>query len=187
MCHNLGGLDIISPSQLITYEHHGDWYRFGAKNPSVVNTGTNNSAVSNWGNLPVYFVDADWPDAIPADPVIIGNPCPAGWRLPTYLEWDAVGYSFNNPQANVPAATWATGMTVFSNLKKLGNDLMLPSAGYRTNSDGALGGRSYGGSYWSSVGAGSSDCWFMNFISESLHMNEATRDFGASVRCVQAE
>jgi hypothetical protein len=81
MCHNLGGIDIISPSQLITYGHHGDWYRFGAKNPSLVNAGTNNSAVSGWSSLPVYSVDADWPDAIPADPVIIGNPCPSRRRL----------------------------------------------------------------------------------------------------------
>jgi hypothetical protein len=26
MCHNLGGLDIISSSQLITYEHPNDRY-----------------------------------------------------------------------------------------------------------------------------------------------------------------
>ncbi|MDR2086341.1 MAG: hypothetical protein LBP72_04115, partial [Dysgonamonadaceae bacterium] len=35
MCHNLGGLDIISSSQLITRAHHGDWYRFGADTVSM--------------------------------------------------------------------------------------------------------------------------------------------------------
>jgi hypothetical protein len=46
MCHNLGGLDIISPSQLITREHHGDWYRFGAKNASMKNTPANDGSTA---------------------------------------------------------------------------------------------------------------------------------------------
>ncbi|MDR2085622.1 MAG: hypothetical protein LBP72_00435 [Dysgonamonadaceae bacterium] len=30
-CHNLDGLDIISPSQIVTRAHHGDWYRWGSQ------------------------------------------------------------------------------------------------------------------------------------------------------------
>jgi hypothetical protein len=93
MCHNLGGLDIISPSQLITYEHHGDWYRFGAKEPSLVNNGINNGS-QGWLNEtdanPTYYGPTtgyaknnnswDWPDALANYEDVIGNPCPAGWR-----------------------------------------------------------------------------------------------------------
>jgi uncharacterized protein (TIGR02145 family) len=182
MCHNLGGIDIISPSQLITYEHHGDWYRFGAKNLSVVNTGTNNSAVIDWNSLPVYSDDADWPSVLNDN---IGNPCPAGWRLPTDPEWTNV--INNNNYANVPAATWASGETVFSNLKKLGDDLILPSAGYRNTSGGLLGNRGYYGYYWSSTGYGSGYGWRMGVTSGSPDVGYANRKNGFSVRCVQAE
>jgi uncharacterized protein (TIGR02145 family) len=187
MCHNLGGIDIISPSQLITYEHHGDWYRFGAKNPSLVNTGTNNAAVTNWTtashpDYPFYNESADWPDNH-ADPAF-GNPCPAGWRLPTWGEWENVR---NNNYANVPAATWSSGETVFSNLKKLGDDLMFPAAGWRVYSTGSLDGRGIGGYYWSSTGDGTSNGWYVYFNSGSPGVGHTARSYGFSVRCVQAE
>jgi uncharacterized protein (TIGR02145 family) len=199
MCHNLGGIDIISPSQLITYEHHGDWYRFGAKNPSLVNTGTNNGS-QGWTTessaTPPYYAQEtgysgsgiwDWPDALAGHETVIGNPCPAGWRLPTDPEWTAVITASYNPQANVSAATWSSGETVFSNLKKLGDDLMLPAAGLRDNSGGSLGARGGYGYYWSSTGYSSIYGRYMAFYSGSPTVNYTNRSYGFSVRCVQAE
>jgi uncharacterized protein (TIGR02145 family) len=186
MCHNLGGIDIISPSQLITYEHHGDWYRFGAKNYSLKNEGTNNGTVTGWSSFPVYSVDADWPDAIPADPVIIGNPCPAGWRLPTNGEWTNV--LANNNYAHVPVSwTYNSDAELFSHLKKLGDDLMFPATGYRSYSGGSLYYRGYDGYCWSSTGDGSSNGRCMHFASGSPNVGYAYRSDGLPVRCVQAE
>jgi uncharacterized protein (TIGR02145 family) len=199
MCHNLGGIDIISPSQLITYQHHGDWYRFGVKNPSLVNTGINNGS-QGWstgnGATPTYYAAEtkysgsgvwDWPDALAGYETVIANPCPAGWRLLTAAEWTDVATDSYNPQANVPAATWANGETVFSNLKKLGDDLMLPVTGYRNNSNGSLTERGFIGYYWTSTGFASNYSYYMRFASRSPSMLYTVRSTGFSVRCVQAE
>jgi hypothetical protein len=84
MCHNLGGLDIISPLQITTRAHHGDWYRFGAKTASMENTeyhDTNN----DWNDSNYQDSDDHWKPA--------NNPCPAGWRLPTRAEYEGVTYN----------------------------------------------------------------------------------------------
>jgi uncharacterized protein (TIGR02145 family) len=193
MCHNLGGLDIISPSQLITYKHQGDWYRFGTKAPSLVNDGTNN--VLNWiesGNSafpPYYSSDAgypnagNWPDDLNAD---IGNPCPAGWKLPTNDEWKAV--ITNNTATNVPASWVSASALTFSNLKKLGNELMLPAAGGRTSAATAEG-QGNSGRYYSSTNYKSNYAWYMRFNNDAnlYTSNVAYRSSPLSVRCIAAE
>jgi uncharacterized protein (TIGR02145 family) len=190
MCHNLGGLDIISSSQLITYEHHGNWYRFGVKNLSVVNTGTNNGAADNWNSLP-YSTSGDWPDN-DANPAY-GNPCPAGWRLPDTGELGAIinRDADNNTLAtinlltNVPAS-WLGGGT-FSNLKKSGDYLYLPITGIRSGDDGALYNRGIRSDYWSSKGNTSYGC-ALEFNSNNTNINKVLgRLSGFPVRCIEAE
>jgi uncharacterized protein (TIGR02145 family) len=197
MCHNLGGLDIISPSQLITYEHHGDWYRFGAKKPSLVNTGTNNGSqdwtYGSYGAIPPYYAQEtgyaqdnsnwNWPDVLDDD---IGNPCPAGWRLPTEPEWS--GAYGRNTQAYVPDP-WITSqdnLSVFSNLKKLGDDLMLPIAGQRNYTyNGLLSARGTSGYYWSSTGYNENNSRYVSFSSVNSSIITSVRRIGLSVRCTE--
>jgi uncharacterized protein (TIGR02145 family) len=204
MCHNLGGLDIISSSQLITYEHHGNWYRFGAKAPSVVNEGTNNGAPQGWtynvtGATPPYYAEVtgytqnnsswDWPDALAGYAEIIANPCPAGWRLPTRGEWEDV-IAFNNSPVNVPDP-WEPDnedhQTVFCNLKKFGDDLILPSAGIRGEALGQIGYRGVRSFYWSSPGDINNRAYYLYFEHGNLRSINANRGCGLSVRCVEAE
>jgi hypothetical protein len=85
MCHNLGGIDIISPSQVITYKHHGNWYRFGAKNSSVVNTGENIGAVTGWtsnvvGAWPPYYAYGN--GTVTPGAVLLNNPRTIVYELP---------------------------------------------------------------------------------------------------------
>jgi uncharacterized protein (TIGR02145 family) len=188
MCHNLGGLDIISPSQLITREHHGDWYRFGVKNPSALRTSTDGE-ILNWAYFPVYDENDDWPaaPATPDDP--FGDPCPAGWRLPTYPELLAlITFAINNnTHAIVPASwTYNDDAELFSHLKKIDN-LMLPVAGWRHYlNNGPLTFLGQEGYYWSSrsydIGSYSS---YLNI--PSLSVSGWYRTVGMSVRCVEAE
>jgi hypothetical protein len=112
-CHNLGGLDILTGNETLTYQHHGDWYRFGAKTASLVNTGTNNGNITNWweeyhSDYPFQNDSQDWLTA--------NNPCPAGWRLPVAAELTGLVSTSNNSWTNV--GTWgSTSNTQFGNLK----------------------------------------------------------------------
>ncbi|MDR1119293.1 MAG: hypothetical protein LBM08_00070, partial [Dysgonamonadaceae bacterium] len=191
MCHNLGGLDIISPSQLITREHLGDWYMFGAKNASMKNTpahDTNNT----WDNPNYYTLSGDWPEDKDAN---IGNPCPAGWRLPTIAELGAVinknasggNITVINPITYIPATSWSNGVTVFNNLMRSGDYLFLPTNGWRRANSGELRDRGYYGEYISSTGNGTGQAWEMYFTRESTSMQAFNRPNGISVRCVAAE
>jgi hypothetical protein len=79
-CHKLGGLDITFPTQTIGREHHGAWYKFGAKTASLKNDGTYDSDISglDWSNTTKYPYQndqLDWSEA--------NNPCSAGRRLAT--------------------------------------------------------------------------------------------------------
>jgi hypothetical protein len=75
MCHNLGGLDIISSSQLITRAYHGDWYRYGASQVSMRNTPDNDESTA-WDNATYQSDYSNWTN----------DPYPAGWQLPTFTE-----------------------------------------------------------------------------------------------------
>jgi uncharacterized protein (TIGR02145 family) len=190
MCHNLGGEDIISSSQLITRAHHGDWYKFGATATSMYNTEAHDSN-NSWDNSN-YTSSGNWPDD--------GTPpCPAGWRLPTKGEWTAVmgltaDYSSisdsdctnasSNAISSVPSASWTGG--VFTNFKKVGDYLFLPAAGYRHGSNGALYSRGSCGEYWSSIEE-SSTTWDLYVGYGYQSMYNTGRTFGFSVRCVAAE
>jgi uncharacterized protein (TIGR02145 family) len=206
MCHNLGGLDIISPSQLITYEHHGDWYRFGAKNPSLVNTGTNNGTVDNWtvsyhADYPFYTGNGNWPvDETGGNG--LANPCPAGWRLPDHTELSAL-INKNTSNGNIaeinllsdvpaPWMAYESDNSVFCNLKKFGDNLYLPAAGWRrSDQNGQLGNRGGGGDYWSSTGYGTDrgrSIVFSAFgVPNSTLSGNSDHYSGISVRCVEAE
>ncbi|MDR2086409.1 MAG: fibrobacter succinogenes major paralogous domain-containing protein, partial [Dysgonamonadaceae bacterium] len=181
-CHNLGALDILSSSQLITRAHHGHWYRFGARAASMVNT-------------PEHDTNNTWDDSYYLNNGERWNtqPCPAGWRLPTISELAAAvnktesGGSLgtdNNTLAR--SGTWINSTTNFSVLLKVGDYLYLPVAGLRQSTNGDLDHRGNNGFYWSSS-HGTTSCKSMDFDSENQFVNSRGRASGLSVRCVAAE
>jgi uncharacterized protein (TIGR02145 family) len=186
-CHNLGGLDILSSTQTIGREHHGDWYRWGAPTASVQNLdATADAAPAGWnyegtpGATPPYtpyYQDyqtygsgVDWLTA--------NNPCPAGWRLPDNNEF--TGLRNNN--------SWptASGWSGFNAVRKVSDYLYLPAVGGRNNSDGSLNNRGSYGTYWSSS-ADTSYGRYVDFGSVSQSVHYSDRSCGFSVRCVAAE
>ncbi|MDR2087439.1 MAG: hypothetical protein LBP72_09755 [Dysgonamonadaceae bacterium] len=187
-CHNLGGLDILTGSEAFTYQHHGDWYRWGAKTASLVNIGTNDG--SGWTN-PDYQATTSEDDSGQQDTdgnnlwKAENNPCPAGWRLPTNSEWQNVVNNNSWPSAS----GWTTD--AFNAVRKVSDYLYLPAAGYRSNSNGSLSSRGNSGYYWSSSSYGSplgySYGQRLFFFSGSQLVNYEGRAFGYSVRCVAAE
>jgi hypothetical protein len=112
-----------------------------------------------------------------------GNPCPAGWRLPTSAElsalinsgstWLASGFAlpgriFGGNRANCTTPATLSGQCVF-----------IPAAGYRETNGNPL---HYAGgiNYWSSSGSNLSGNSSMITLVSSADAN------GMSVRCVQA-
>jgi hypothetical protein len=86
----------------------------------------------------------------------------------------------------VPGTWGSAGNTQFGNLKKVGDYLYLPAAGYRSSNDGSLYYRGSNGYYWSSS-AQSSTGYYADFYSGDRLVNNAKRPHGHSVRCVAAE
>jgi uncharacterized protein (TIGR02145 family) len=196
-CHNLGAdYDIASDADLLGItssnfrEYHGDWYKFGAKNVSVVNDGTyeGSSIVPNWLENSYYPFQND-----KADWITTNDPCPSGWRLPTNAEWAAVADINNNAQKHyvdgivmTSTSDWKNGN--INDVIKLGDYLYLPAAGYRHQTGAILNNRGYGGYYWSSMGTGVDyKGHFLDFYSGAPGMTFADRTNGMSVRCVLAE
>lgn len=70
-------------------------------------------------------------------------PCPYWYHIPSRNEWEAAYQIWNTPGATV-TYMWNTIIAKANNLgvsKDFSNDLMLPFAGYRSNSDASLGNR----------------------------------------------
>jgi uncharacterized protein (TIGR02145 family) len=200
MCHNLGAkYDIISSSQLVTRDHHGDWYRFGVpkdKQPSLVNDDVTyaidkvGGIISGWENNS----NSSYPLQNGSNWATDDDPCPAGWRLPTGGDPGSdteLADVYKTTGTSFPSDDWNTTNRMvnnFGNFRKFGDYLYLPAAGYRINDTGALSDRGTFGYYWSSTMNDNSNAYKLGFISSSN--NDGTTDYhtggvyGLSVRCV---
>jgi uncharacterized protein (TIGR02145 family) len=196
LCHNLGGEDITSPAQTIGREHHGDWYKFGAKTASLKNElatdGFSNSSADGWPNTTTYPYQSDQSNWSAAN-----NPCPAGWRLPTKEQWKAVmGITDDNSMTSDAVSTTVSGNAIssagtwgsnlFTGFKQVGNYLFLPVAGFRHFSNGAVNDRGRNSYYWSS-NAASSNAWGLNMGGGDQFTHDTGRANACSVRCVASE
>jgi len=94
------------------------------------------------------------------------NPCPAGFHVPTYAEWNA---EFTAGITNAA--------TAFSKLK-------LPTAGNRSGSNGTLYSTGNSGVYWSSTVNGTS-AYYLGFDGVGAAMNGSGRAYGFSARCIK--
>ena len=96
------------------------------------------------------------------------NPCPSGYRLPTYAELDAEHDSWSSDDA---AGAFAS-------------PLKLPLAGYRFDSNGSLDDVGSSGNYWSSAVIGVS-ANYLEFSSNYADMYDNVRGYASSVRCLK--
>ncbi len=185
MCHNLGAdqsADPFTPS----WRLNGDYYQWGraavaAAGPTGPSSGeANEGDIAGW-NTTAAPNDA-WLDAIKT----ANDPCPAGFRVPTKAQWDAVLDNNLNTRSNV-GTNWASSSTNYTTGLRIGtgsSGLFLPAAGSRTYWAGTLGGRDSDGDYWSGTEDGSY-AWSLNFSSsEASAYNDFFRTTGMSIRCI---
>ena len=111
------------------------------------------------------------------------DPCPEGWRVPTYAELDELSnnYSSMTTADNGQIGRWFSGPNSYTASVP---QVFFPAAGYRYGDGSALPRGSRGG-YWSSRPSGAYACG-LYFDGSSVDMGDNSRATGYSVRCVQA-
>ena len=114
------------------------------------------------------------------------DPCPEGWRIPTYAELESLGSNMSSlTTENGIFGCWFTGSQAYSTSVPR---VFLPLAGHRTNS-GEAKERCRDGYYWSS-GTRYNSAYKLYYAYElvvydgSVQMFDHYRSYGNSVRCV---
>jgi uncharacterized protein (TIGR02145 family) len=158
----------------------------------ITNT-TSSSGGANWRS---------WDNSLWGASKTGGDPCPAGWRVPTRAEWASImsgSISTNLTVSNGTATgtsgnkwTWkgSTGTHGYTISPDGGNSitLFLPAAGnrYGGNSAGAPDQAGKSGYYWTvNANNNSQSSYLLGLYSTKVTINESlVRTYGFSVRCI---
>lgn len=110
------------------------------------------------------------------------DPCPAGWRVPTFTELKTIGAG-----TTLPTESWDETNKLLSIAgadTESGQKLILPAAGNRDGEDGASLNQGVSGFYWSSTPSGIK-AYIISFKGATLGTLPTNRANGFPVRCVQ--
>ena len=112
------------------------------------------------------------------------DPCPEGWRVPTYAELDRLNNSYSSfiTVGDQKGRYFCGDYTYLDNAPQV----FFPAAGYRYHNDGTAYSRGTYGYYWPSTPTGD-HAWYLvfHFGSSNISVNNPHRSNGYSVRCVQ--
>jgi uncharacterized protein (TIGR02145 family) len=182
MCYNLGAANTSADPFTPGWEINGGYWQWGrlvqaAAGPTGSGSGqANGGVVSGWNTT--YAANGDWADGTKT----ANDPCPADYRVPTKAQW--AGVIANNTITYV--GSFSSSNTNYGAGVKLGDELMLPAAGSRDATVGALTNRGNNGNYWSTMEntTAPGGSWYMLFTSSSTITASGFRTSGRSVRCV---
>ena len=182
MCYNLGAANTSADPFTPGWEINGGYWQWGrlvqaAAGPTGSGSGqANGGVVSGWNTT--YAANGDWADGTKT----ANDPCPAGYRVPTKEQW--AGVIANNNITYV--GSFSSSNTNYGAGVKLGDELMLPAAGNRDPTVGALTNRGNNGNYWSTMEniTNPGGSLYMFFNSSIPTITGGSRTSGRSVRCV---
>jgi len=173
---NLGASQLAtSENDSLSYGYYYQWGRAGDGHQHPLNSTTSSLANSTTPGHSNFILPSsspyDWlnqPDPNLWSPHrdYDNNPCPDDWKVPSHSEWSEA------------VSGWSNLSDAFN------SSLKLPSAGYRSRTDGNLYGTNTG-AYWSNTlfDNNSRMYYFDNTSLESFHKYRA---WGFSVRCIDA-
>ena len=180
MCHNLGA-DTSADPNVPVQAIHGNYYQWG-RSAVVANASATSGGISGWN-----ITDASngaWADGNKT----ANDPCPLGFRVPTFLQWN---YIATSPTVNFISrtGTWTASATNFGSAIHFGatagaKSLTLPAPGFRHDTTGALFSRGSYGFYWSSTESGSYGTKLSFYETGVIADDGSYRTYGFSVRCV---
>ena len=112
------------------------------------------------------------------------DPCPEGWRVPTYAELDKLtnNYSSFTTIGGQKGCYFCGDYTYLDNVPQV----FFPAAGVRGSDGSSVGLRGLNGRYWSTGPVSdTAGAYILDFNSSSVGMYSNGRAIGYSVRCVQ--
>jgi uncharacterized protein (TIGR02145 family) len=177
MDRNLGATQVATSST--DASSYGDLYQWGRRTDghqcrTSTTTSTNSSTdATEHGDFILESISPfDWrvPQNVNLWQGVSGtnNPCPSGYRIPTYAELEAERTSWGSNNA---AGAFAS-------------PLKLPLAGYRHYNTGSLGDEGVRGHYWSTAVI-STYSGYLLFSFSGAVWESYNRTYGASVRCLK--
>lgn len=195
MCHNLGADQSLDPNTYVVGNADGSGgtlgylYQWGRNSDGHQ---LRNSAVSFGPTTPTTNFLTGWSPSSTAwgdgtsnrnVPKSANDPCPAGYKVPSILQWGSIFRGGATSSAvNVSTAT-ANTWTLISNGFKVGDNLYLPRAGDRDGA-GVVADVGTVAKYWTTSPSGANH--LMLFISNStIYLTTGgVNRLGYSVRCV---
>jgi len=105
------------------------------------------------------------------------DPCPKGWRVPTYDELQSL--------LNTRGAWKLQNNVVGYPFGEAPNQIFLPAGSWRYQVDGTLSNSLVLGYYWSNIRSADQWAWGLYFIHTEARMETAVRASGRTVRCVK--
>jgi uncharacterized protein (TIGR02145 family) len=175
MDRNLGASQAATSST--DANSYGDLYQWGRRSDGhqcrTSPTTSTLSSVDQPANGSFILANSDWRspqnDNLWQGVNGVNNPCPSGYRLPTYAELDAERSSWSSSNSSGAFAS----------------PLKLPVAGRRDFSGGSLIGVGTDGSYWSNFVCGGNTRQLYFNSTSSVSALCFDRAYGFSVRCIK--
>ena len=175
MCRNLGA-DINADPFTPSPDLNGDYYQWGQPIPAA----TRDAIIGTWSATTPTTGYGSNSTALDSKIKSASDPCPPGYRVPTYAEWEGVRNNTTlNPRDN--RGTW-TGDSWSGTM--FGDNLFLPATGRRNSSNGTLVERGTTGSYWSNRRGATTTIYSLYFSGPGSSVGAVSRAEGETIRCI---